>query len=181
MHCYRKWRGVRPHGLTLVELLVVIAVSAVLLAIAIPSFFSLMRTSRLRGAADILMADFRLTMTESTKRGDDVLVSFQRDADGSNWCYGLNVKPAAIAARSIMPDQRRRTCGPWRRFFWHIGCSNTWQLLGQTKTLYHHSRQHHLYCTRWQATQGSGQRLRLFIRTCSPSGNSNISGVAICP
>lgn len=80
-----------PRGLTLIELLVVLAVSAILLATALPSFSSWLQASRLRGAADVLSANLRLAMTESTQRGDDILLSFQQDSEGDNWCYGLNV------------------------------------------------------------------------------------------
>ncbi len=78
-------------GLTLVELLVVISVTAVLMAIAIPTFSSILSSSRLRGVADVLMTDLRLAMTESTKRDSDVWVSFQYDPGGANWCYGLSL------------------------------------------------------------------------------------------
>ncbi|MFZ2737078.1 MAG: GspH/FimT family pseudopilin [Burkholderiaceae bacterium] len=88
-------RTSQPHsnelGFTLVELLVVISITAVLMAIAIPAFSSILSSSRLRGVADGLMADLRFAMTESTKRGSDLWVSFQNEPDGSNWCYGLSL------------------------------------------------------------------------------------------
>jgi type IV fimbrial biogenesis protein FimT len=181
VRCYCKYFGVRPHGLTLVELLVVLAISAVLLAIAIPSFSSMLHASRLRGAADILMADFRLTMTESTKRGDDVLVSFQRDSDGSNWCYGLSALASCNCreANSCLINNTE-----------HVVRGTNFAGILATPThsnYWFKSRRSTITAGNVTFTARDGKQLKVLvsgygrIRPCSPSGNSNISGFPICP
>ncbi|MCK9213405.1 MAG: prepilin-type N-terminal cleavage/methylation domain-containing protein [Rhodoferax sp.] len=173
--------GVRRHGLTLVELLVVLAISAVLLAIAIPSFSSMLYASRLRGAADILMADFRLTMTESTKRGDDILVSFQRDSDGSNWCYGLSALASCNCreANSCLINNAE-----------HVVRGTNFAGILATPThsnYWFKSRRSTITAGNVTFTARDGKQLKVLvsgygrIRPCSPSGNSNISGFPICP
>lgn len=173
--------SVVSHGLTLVELLVVMAISSVLLAAAIPAFISLVNASRLRGAADILVADFRLTMTESTKRGDDVLVSFQRDSDGSNWCYGLSVNASCNCrvANSCLINSAE-----------HVVRGTDFSGVSATPT---HSN-YWFKPKRSTVTAGNilftaqdGKQVKVLvsgygrIRPCSPSGNNNISGMLICP
>ncbi|MDP1708618.1 MAG: GspH/FimT family pseudopilin [Gammaproteobacteria bacterium] len=80
-------RTVAPHaGFSLIELMVTIAVLAVLLGIAIPSFQSMLEKQRLVGAAEQLYEDLQYARTEAIKRNANVFVSF---TTGSNWCYGI--------------------------------------------------------------------------------------------
>ena len=181
MKVNHQYRGGNSYGLTLVELLVVVAISAILLAVAIPSFFSLINASRLRGAADILMADFRLTMTESSKRGDNVLVSFQRDSDGSNWCYGLSALTSCNCreANSCLINDAE-----------HVVRGTNFAGILATPThsnYWFKPKRATITAGNITFTARDGKQLRVLvsgygrIRPCSPSGNSNISGVPICP
>lgn len=181
MHCYRKCFGVRPHGLTLVELLVVMAISAILLTVAIPSFISLMQANRLRGAADVLLADLRLSVAESTKRGDNVLVSFQRNTDGSNWCYGLSVQ-ASCNCRETNSCQINNAEHVVR------GTNFSGILASPTHSNYwFNPKRATITAGNITFTAQDGKQLRVLvsgygrIRPCSPSGNVNISGFPICP
>lgn len=172
--------GVRPHGLTLVELLVVVAVSAVLLATAVPAFSSLLHASRLRGAADVLSADLRLTMAESTKRGDDVLVSFQHDDDGSNWCYGLSVGTSCNCreASSCLIDGAEHVTN---------GSNFSGVLVNPTHNSYWFKpKRSTVTAGNIMFTALDGRQLKVVIsgygriRPCSPSGSSHLSGYLIC-
>jgi len=58
----------RQSGATLLELMVVLAVSAVLLTIGIPSFASLITSGRLTSAANELVSSLHLTRSEAIKR-----------------------------------------------------------------------------------------------------------------
>lgn len=84
-----RWRG-----FTLVELVVTIVVSAILLALAIPSFRSAMDTRRLVGAADNLLADMRYAQAEAMKTNVPAVVSF---SVGGNWSYTVNTTPGKNA------------------------------------------------------------------------------------
>ncbi len=73
-------------GFTLIELMVTIAVLAILLGIAIPSFQGTLDKRRIIGAAEQIYADLQYARSEAIKRNATVRVSFQT---GTNWCYGI--------------------------------------------------------------------------------------------
>ena len=75
----------RSGGLTLIELLVSIAVLAVLTSLAAPSFTSYIDRTRLTTAVDALNADLQLARSEALRTNQTVGINFQT---GSAWCYG---------------------------------------------------------------------------------------------
>jgi type IV fimbrial biogenesis protein FimT len=60
-------RNRRKGGFTLVELLIVVAIAAILAAIAAPSFRTMNRTMAVRGAADELVAGINFARSESVR------------------------------------------------------------------------------------------------------------------
>lgn len=181
MKIYHRYWRVISHGMTLVELLVVLAISAILLAAAIPALFGVLYANRLRGAADVLLADLRLTMTESSKRGEDVLLSFHHNADNSDWCYGISVDTNCNCHQlnSCQIDGVE-----------HVTRATSYAGILATPT--HDS--YRFKPRRSTMTAGNitfeaqdGKQLRVLlssygrIRTCSPLGNGNISGMSVCP
>jgi type IV fimbrial biogenesis protein FimT len=64
----------RQHGLTLVELLITIAVSAILLGIGVPGYSYLMDHSRLAGITNEMVGALSLARSEAIKRGIRVTV-----------------------------------------------------------------------------------------------------------
>lgn len=79
-------------GLTVVELLVVVAILAILLALAIPFSSTYLAQGRLGGAAEALAQDLQLAKSEALRRNADVTISF---SSGSTWCYGSVVGATA--------------------------------------------------------------------------------------
>ncbi|GAA4330280.1 hypothetical protein GCM10023165_03900 [Variovorax defluvii] len=79
----RSSRAVR--GLTLIELLVTLAVAAVLMTIAVPSFLAFQRNSELTSAANGLVASLATARGEAMKTGKPAMVV---PADGSSWNSG---------------------------------------------------------------------------------------------
>ncbi len=77
-------------GYSLVEIIVTIAVLAILLAAFFPSFISALQSSRTKGAAQTLLADIQLAKTEASRRQSFVFISFSETA----WCYGINAGSA---------------------------------------------------------------------------------------
>ncbi len=74
-------------GFTLVELMVALAVTAIVLTMAVPSFTSLLERSRLKAAANAMYDDIRFARTVAIKNNKDIYISF---TTGDNWCYGLS-------------------------------------------------------------------------------------------
>ena len=78
-------RGGPSQGLTLMELLVMLAIIAVLGTLAAPSFSAFIARGRVSGAAEALAQDLNLARSESLRRNGDVTLSL---SPGSAWCYG---------------------------------------------------------------------------------------------
>ncbi|MFP5344533.1 MAG: GspH/FimT family pseudopilin, partial [Gammaproteobacteria bacterium] len=86
-------------GFTLVELMVSVAVLAILLAIGIPAFQSTLDKRRLTGAAEQLYADLQFARSEAIRQNKRVTVYF----NASTWCYGMDVEPSSDCDCSSAP------------------------------------------------------------------------------
>jgi len=83
----------RVIGLTLVELMIVLAMMAVVTSLAAPSFRSLWVTRSVRTAAEALLGDFRYARSEALKRLRPVLVCQSSNGtsctrEGAAWADG---------------------------------------------------------------------------------------------
>jgi type IV fimbrial biogenesis protein FimT len=78
-------------GFTLLEVVIALAITAVLGVLAAPSFSTLVARERLKSTAYNLQADVSLARLESSRRGHPVHLVFQT---GSQWCYALSTNPA---------------------------------------------------------------------------------------
>lgn len=75
-------------GFTLIELMVVIAVVAVLLTVAGPSYQKLIERNRLKEASQAFKSDLQFARMEAIKRSRNVF--FSRTAGNAGaWCYGI--------------------------------------------------------------------------------------------
>lgn len=74
-------------GFTLVELLVTIAVIAIIASVSAPSFLSMRDQARTRAAAEAVFAQVQYARTESIKQSRDLWVTA---APGVNWCIGIS-------------------------------------------------------------------------------------------
>ena len=90
-----------PHvrgGFTLIELIVVLAVVAVVVVISAPSFRDMIVKQRLIGTADQFMTDVQFARTEAASRQATTLLRF-KTVSGSMTCYIVHVcSPTATAA-----------------------------------------------------------------------------------
>ena len=82
----------RQRGFTLVELLVTLAVTVVLMALAAPTFRTLLLKRTVQAAADALVSDLRLARSEAIKRSATVSVCSSADgaacSNGAAWRSG---------------------------------------------------------------------------------------------
>lgn len=79
-------------GFTILELMVAIAVFAILLAVGVPSFVQIVRNNRITAQANELISALNVARSESIKRGSPVSVCSSTDgadcADDTNWATG---------------------------------------------------------------------------------------------
>jgi type IV fimbrial biogenesis protein FimT len=84
----RHGRSRRSDGFTLIELMVTIAIAAILLMVAAPSFVTMQRNSELTAAANALVAGINAARGEAMKRGVNAVVV---PTDAANWRNGWTV------------------------------------------------------------------------------------------
>lgn len=76
-------------GVTLIELIIVIGVTAIFLIAAITAFAEMIERNRLKAATETLYADLQLAKLEAIKRNKNIRVSFTPGNGGATWCYGM--------------------------------------------------------------------------------------------
>ena len=87
-------RGRSMHrGFTVIELMVAVAVTIVLMMIAIPSFQAQRQRSALRGASENVLALWNQARMESARR--NTWIKFSRNTSGSNYCVGYREATSA--------------------------------------------------------------------------------------
>lgn len=82
--------GAARGGFTLVELLAVLAISATLLALALPDLNALIRTQQLRAATSDLFAAIGLARAQAIARNERIRLA-PRDPAGADWAQGWTV------------------------------------------------------------------------------------------
>jgi type IV fimbrial biogenesis protein FimT len=87
-------------GFTLIELMVTIAIAAILLMVAAPSFVTMKRNSELTSAANSFVAAVNAARGEAMKRGANALIV----PAGADWNTGWNVFVDADNARNGVLD-----------------------------------------------------------------------------
>ena len=89
----------RVSGVTLIELMMGLAVLAILGALALPAMGSRLERQRLAMAAETLAADLTEARFEAARRGVGMQMNALTSADGKQWCWTV-----APAAASVAPD-----------------------------------------------------------------------------
>ena len=78
----------RQEGLTLIELLIVLAILGMIVSVGVPQFLTFQRRNAVRNAAAELRAIFNNTRMRAIARGRNSGVKFIKNADGT-WAYAL--------------------------------------------------------------------------------------------
>lgn len=74
------------NGFSLIEMLIAIAVVAIIIAIGLPSFKAMFDANKLKGGSDALYFMLSLAKTESIKRNANIYLTVK---SGDNWCVGI--------------------------------------------------------------------------------------------
>jgi prepilin-type N-terminal cleavage/methylation domain-containing protein len=93
-------RANRGRGFTLIEVLITIAVSAILLTLAVPGFTAFLDRYRLEGAVQGLYSDLQFARSESVKRNQSVQIAF---TSGSSWSYTLSSLSGVCRTAALTP------------------------------------------------------------------------------
>ncbi len=88
----------KPWGVTLPELLIVMAIVGILATLVVPSFKRLIQANAITGGVEMFMADLRYTRSESIRRGGGV-----------------------VMCRSDAPEKANPTCGTGSKLGWQSG------------------------------------------------------------
>ena len=80
-------------GLTLVELIITVAITAILLAVGVPSFRSLIANSTITSEVNSLVSQLQLARSEAIKRGDVTILCATSDGESCSrsidWHHGF--------------------------------------------------------------------------------------------
>lgn len=71
--------SVRPHGLTLIELVVTIAILAIVIALAAPSFAAIVRDNRIATGTNLIFGALQTARSEAVRRGHRVTLCVSSD------------------------------------------------------------------------------------------------------
>ncbi len=99
----------RSHGVTLLELMMGLAVLAILGALALPAMGQRMERQRLAMAAETLAADLTEARFEAARRGLGMSLSAVPASDGRNWCWALTA--GNISSSADCACAQTRSCG----------------------------------------------------------------------
>lgn len=80
-------------GLTLVELMVVLAISALLVTLAAPSFTSMIRTNSVSGSVNTFLSDVRYARSEAIRLGGGVTMCRSDDPEAASPACGSGNGP----------------------------------------------------------------------------------------
>jgi prepilin-type N-terminal cleavage/methylation domain-containing protein len=96
------------YGVTLVELMITLAVAAILITLATPSLMDFIDKNRVKGVAEGVASTFNDARSSSVKRGRDIAVAF--GGTTTAWCVGANAAAEPANAGDAIPAASACDC-----------------------------------------------------------------------
>ena len=93
----------RSYGFTIIELLIAVAIVAILATLATPSFKDYIDKSRVRGAAEAVYERLQYARSQSLKRSIPIIVDFSAN-NTTAWYVGITDKSGGCAAGDMLAD-----------------------------------------------------------------------------
>jgi type IV fimbrial biogenesis protein FimT len=96
----------RAAGFTIIEMVVAMAIFALLIALTVPTMRTWVANTKVRAAADLLQNGIRLAQTEALRRGRQVVFSLTNTANpvpGFTGCVASNCTPGIYWAAQTIP------------------------------------------------------------------------------
>jgi type IV fimbrial biogenesis protein FimT len=98
----------RQRGFTLVEMMVAVAIVAILMAVAVPNFQAFIRNTAIRSAAESMQAGLNLARSEALRRNarvtlwvvDSLAATCARSSSGNSWVVSFDNPAGACNAAS---------------------------------------------------------------------------------
>ncbi|MCG5513293.1 GspH/FimT family pseudopilin [Ectothiorhodospira shaposhnikovii] len=102
----------RANGFTLVELMVTLAVAAILATVAVPGFTQMIQSNRVTTQTNELVSAFALARSEAIKRGGQVSVTATGNNFATGWCVHLGANCTGTDILRQFPAMKNMTVTP---------------------------------------------------------------------
>ena len=116
-------------GFTLVELLVTLAVLAIVAALAVPSYQDFVQKRQITSAAEQITSFIGEAKSEAIRRNENVTVTFNR-TNAATWCLGARLGAAACDCSAAPSDCQMIPSPPNNSFPVEIISSDGFNLIG---------------------------------------------------
>lgn len=180
------------NGVTLIELMIVLAAMAIIATMAVPGMNGFVVSNKLRGAAGGFYSDVHYARSEAIKRKTNISVSVT--SNGATWCYGIDENPGcdctitdssnANACTLTLSGQNVLKVGSSADFAnvniaSPVGANQTFATFDPTRGLAFANS-----TVVFQSSTGHEARVLVSalgrVSACSPAGASSLSGFSAC-